>query len=194
MLLGSMGCELLSPCMTAKNTDRVICARPATIENADGIWIRLELKHSMQSLLDSCGNGKLTWLKVAVRLDLANTLKVNPAHLKIISLEQRDDGLVILQVLLTQPPDSALSLANVGDKLHKQAQHYLLRAEQQQQGQDAEAYKNRQPAADTTVNTQPVKLSRSTDSGISVAETEGTTSIASDADDLVGARPDVISA
>jgi len=70
---------------------------------------------------------------VAVRLDLANALGVNPRHLKLISLQQttceNDQDLVIVQVILSQPPNSALSLTNVGDALHKQATSRARRAE-----------------------------------------------------------------
>ena len=70
---------------------------------------------------------------MAVRLDLANALGVNPRHLKLISLEQTtcetDQDLVIVQVILSQPPNSALSLTNVGDALHKQATSRARRAE-----------------------------------------------------------------
>ena len=63
---------------------------------------------------------------MAVRLDLASALEVNPRHVKIISLEQKqfadaDHDLTILQVLLCTPPNSALSLANVGTVLNDQA-------------------------------------------------------------------------
>ena len=57
---------------------------------------------------------------VAVRLDVANALAVNPRHLQLISMEERADEVVVLQLLLAQPPDSALSLANIGGKLSKQ--------------------------------------------------------------------------
>jgi len=80
----------------------------------------------------------LQWLYVAIRLDLSKALGVNPRHIKLISLEQTqfadalaDHDIVILQVLLSTPPNSALSLANVGDTLHKQAQTYALRAQKE---------------------------------------------------------------
>ena len=127
-LLDSMACKLMSPCMSVKSEDRNLCARLATIEGDEGIWIRLRLKHSMQTLLDSCGNGKLSWLRVAIRLDLADAIGVNPRHLNIISLEENPDNFTIIQMLLNQPPNSdasALSLASVGERLHRQAQSYL---------------------------------------------------------------------
>ena len=161
-LLETYECELMSPCISVKSADRGLVARPATIKDSEGIWIRLELRHTMQSLLDSCGNGRLSWLAacsgappvlvymqhwtrhasvifstsspctpapmyaqhcrfyVAVRLDIANALAVNPRHLQLISMEERADEVVVLQLLLAQPPDSALSLANVGGKLAAQ--------------------------------------------------------------------------
>ena len=127
-LLDSMACKLMSPCISVKSEDRNLCARLATIEGDEGIWIHLRLKHSMQTLLDSCGNGKLSWLRVAIRLDLANALGVNPRHLNIISLEENPDNFTIIQMLLNQPPNSdasALSLASVGERLHRQAHSYL---------------------------------------------------------------------
>jgi hypothetical protein len=117
--------------MSMESEDRNLCARLATIEGDEGIWIRLRLKHSMQTLLDSCGNGKLSWLKVAIRLDLAHAIGVNPRHLNIISLEENPDNFTIIQMLLNQPPNSdasALSLASVGERLHRQAQSYLCNA------------------------------------------------------------------
>jgi len=120
-LLFSHGCELMSPCISVRSAgEREVVARPATIKDSEGIWIRLELTHSMQALLDSCGNGKLSWLCVAVRLDLANALSVNPRHLQLISMEERPENKVVLQLILTQPPESALSLAKVGEVLHEQ--------------------------------------------------------------------------
>ena len=127
-LLDSMACKLMSPCMSVKSEDRNLCARLATIEGHEGIWIQLKLKHSIQTLLDSCGNGRLSWLRVAIRLDLADALGVNPRHLNIISLEENPDNFTIIQMLLNQPPKSdasALSLASVGERLHRQAQSYL---------------------------------------------------------------------
>jgi len=62
-LLDSMRCELMSPCISVKGgvSDRNLCARPfSNVDGSEGIWIRLELKHSIQTLLDSCGNGKLS--------------------------------------------------------------------------------------------------------------------------------------
>jgi len=121
-LLSTYDCELMSPCISVVSAgERGVVARPATIKDGEGIWIRLELTHSMQSLLDSCGNGRLSWLYVAVRLDVANALSVNPRHLKLISLEERPGNKVILQLILMQPPDSTLSLAKVGEVLHEQA-------------------------------------------------------------------------
>ena len=110
-MLQSMRCELLSPCLSIQSDTRALVARPAAIfevddvdcseESREGIWIRLELQHSLQTLVDACGNGKISWFYVAVRLDLANALDVNPKHLQIISLEQRPDaGSVVLQVSL----------------------------------------------------------------------------------------------
>ena len=110
-MLQSMRCELLSPCLSIQSDTRALVARPAAIfevddvdcseESREGIWIRLELQHSLQTLVDACGNGKISWFYVAVRVDLANALDVNPKHLQIISLEQRPDaGSVVLQVSL----------------------------------------------------------------------------------------------
>ena len=167
-MLQSMRCELLSPCISIKSDTRALVARPAAIlevdnvdcseESREGIWIRLELQHSLQTLVDACGNGKISWFYVAVRLDLANALDVNPKHLQIISLEQRPDaGSVViqvspfpfsasrerqrlasnnlltssrgcLQVYLSQSPDSALSLVNVGGMLHSQAERLETQA------------------------------------------------------------------
>jgi len=60
-LLDSMQCELMSPCISVKCTNHNLWARPANIKGDEGnIWIKLELKHSIQTLLDSCGNGKLS--------------------------------------------------------------------------------------------------------------------------------------
>jgi len=60
-LLDSMHCELMSPCISIKSPNHNLWAWPANIEGGDGnIWIKLELKHSIQTLFDSCGNGKLS--------------------------------------------------------------------------------------------------------------------------------------
>jgi len=60
-LLDSMHCELMSPCISVKSTNHNLWARPANIEGDESnIWIKLELKHSIQTLLESCGNGKLS--------------------------------------------------------------------------------------------------------------------------------------
>mmetsp|Transcript_89359 Transcript_89359/g.130728 ORF Transcript_89359/g.130728 Transcript_89359/m.130728 type:complete len:657 (-) Transcript_89359:10-1980(-) len=166
-LLDSMHCELMSPCISIKSNNHNLWARPAKIEGNEGnIWIKLELKHSIQTLLDSCGNGKLSWFYVAVRLDLANALGVNPRHLKLISLEQTtcetDQDLVIVQVILSQPPNSALSLTNVGDALHKQATSRARRAEK------LEGQKDRFPC---DLPSSPSSASLCTSIAASMAET-----------------------
>ena len=176
-LLFSYGCELMSPCISVRSAgEREVVARPATIKDSEGIWIRLELTHSMQALLDSCGNGKLSWLYVAVRLDLANALSVNPRHLQLISMEERPKNKVVLQLILTQPPESALSLAKVGEVLHEQtlahasnAQAWPLKSERTQgswlkseRTQDAWAFAAQlQDSPECTSAPRPVSLKKS---------------------------------
>jgi hypothetical protein len=165
-LLFSYGCELMSPCISVRSAgEREVVARPATIKDSEGIWIRLELTHSMQALLDSCGNGKLSWLYVAVRLDLANALSVNPRHLQLISMEERPENKVVLQLILTQPPESALSLAKVGEVLHEQtlaqasnAQAWPLKSERTQAWAFAAQL---QDSTECTSAPRPVSLKKS---------------------------------
>ena len=103
---------------------------------------------------------------MAVRLDLANALSVNPRHVKLISLEQTtcesDQDLVIVQVILSQPPNSALSLTNVGDALHKQAISRTRRAEKLE-GQKARIFND--------LSSHPSSASLCTSIAASMAET-----------------------
>ena len=57
-LLDDIDCELQSPCISVKNSDRELLARPANIEGAEGIWIRLELHHSMQVIVINRGKSE----------------------------------------------------------------------------------------------------------------------------------------
>jgi hypothetical protein len=75
-LLNRLDYKLLSPCISVKNEDRDLCARLVAREGAEGIWIRLRLKHSMQTLLDGtqCHFLFLLVTKVCKRCSIVQTL------------------------------------------------------------------------------------------------------------------------
>ena len=67
------------------------------------MWLHLMLDHDLQTLVELTGNGRLSWFSVALRLDLSRALELNPRHLKIISVQDSEEGKAEIELVITVP-------------------------------------------------------------------------------------------
>lgn len=76
------------------------------------MWLQIVLDHDLATLVSLTGNGRLSWFMVALRLDLSNTLQINPRHLKILSVTDSPAGMAEIEFVLSVP-------VHLEDEYHK---------------------------------------------------------------------------
>jgi hypothetical protein len=79
---------LATPKNCLNSARRMLYTAPCEIDGAEKVWMRLELRLDMETLVNGVGNGRLGWLLQAVRIEFARSLDVDPARVDVRDIFQ----------------------------------------------------------------------------------------------------------
>jgi len=131
--LTSTACNLLA---TPKNfcinsARRVLTTAPCEDDGERKLWMRLELRLGLQTLVAGVGNGRLGWLIQALRCDVARTLGLEPALVDVREVYEAKEGcLTVVECIVSVPaPHGRLSLATAASDLMDQCERNRARVD-----------------------------------------------------------------
>ena len=105
--LTSTACHLLAtPKNCINSARRVLTTAPCEDDGKRKLWMRLELRLGLQTLVAGVGNGRLGWLIRALRRDVARTLDLEPALVDVRDVYEAKEGCLTVVTLIVSVPAS----------------------------------------------------------------------------------------
>ena len=117
---------LASPVRYLDSARRALATAPCQDKGHHKIWMRLELRLPMQTLVDNVGNGRLGWFRHAIRMEVARKLDLETLQVEIHNISETCCRLggcqTAVELIVTRTTDTA-KLSTIASELMDQVNH-----------------------------------------------------------------------
>jgi hypothetical protein len=104
---------LASPLGCITSARRYVVSAPCVLDGETKLWVHLELRLPLQTLVDGAGNGRLSGLKCALRVELARSMRVAASQVDVREiLDHGNTTKVDLIISEAQPSDDLCTAAS----------------------------------------------------------------------------------